>query len=197
VQKEKKKLDNFCQICHSELVKSYPNAILIPCCKNSWFHKKCLQKYAQTAGQTLFKCPLCGNKCIEELKLMGIFFPNRDALWEFDESAFGDMYSPANIICESNNCAEPSMNSDKQYEFKLCFYCGSAGIHYNCFTGSNSDTFTCISCKAVTNQSICLDRSKRKSVQKDSPDIKQPPTKCNKKAKVSCCNFTWRVRLYK
>jgi hypothetical protein len=112
---------------------------------------------------------------------MGIFFPNRDALWEFDESAFGDMYSPANIICESNNCAEPSMNSDKQYEFKLCFYCGSAGIHYNCFTGSNSDKFTCISCKAVINrsksdQSICLDRSKRKSVQKDSPDIKQPPT---------------------
>jgi hypothetical protein len=72
--KEEKPLESECGICFDKLNKK--NSILIPCCKNSWFHRKCLQKYALTSGYYHFKCPLCADrsKCIEQLPKLGMYF---------------------------------------------------------------------------------------------------------------------------
>lgn len=75
VQEEKPKRKDTCGIC-MERISRLNKSILIPCCKNSWFHRTCLQKFATTAGD-YFKCPLCNDKtqCLAELPRLGIFIP--------------------------------------------------------------------------------------------------------------------------
>lgn len=148
-QKDKKNLDNECGICYEQLTKGYPNAILIPCCKNSWFHKKCLQKYSLSSG-VHFKCPMCGDKnCQERLKEMGIFFPHRDASWELEENAFEELYRPIIFSCDYPQCKDPTKYSGGNINFKFCYFCGSKGIHYQCFSGNPNEAFTCTGCKEI------------------------------------------------
>lgn len=75
-QDEQPKNKDTCGICLTRVGKE--KSILIPCCKNSWFHQLCLQKFANTAG-SWFKCPLCNDKkvCYEELPRLGIFLPTK------------------------------------------------------------------------------------------------------------------------
>lgn len=54
-----------CCICYEDIFEEstgfLPGSMLhSPCCRNYWFHKLCLQKYAYIAGN-LFKCPICKN----------------------------------------------------------------------------------------------------------------------------------------
>lgn len=72
-----------CLICYDSLCTSQKrfkavNMILTTCCRNGWFHKLCLQKFAKTAGY-FFKCPLCNDTEIFRKKLpaRGIFIPNQ------------------------------------------------------------------------------------------------------------------------
>lgn len=128
-EKVTKKLDNICRICCDQLDKK--KSILIPCCKNSYFHKRCLQKYAHTSGSYHFKCPLCADKeiCLKQLPELGIFIPVRDAQWELDDD-FQDMATPPLLLCE--RCDNKIKNADKPYLWKMCQTCGSSGIHYEC-----------------------------------------------------------------
>lgn len=55
------------------------------CCDQGYFHKKCAQEHALTAGY-LTKCPCCGNKTSKDgieyrefIKRRGIFVPDEDA----------------------------------------------------------------------------------------------------------------------
>lgn len=79
------KSNEVCTICYDNMGEYHPiNSIQSPCCsKNSWYHKKCLAKYAKTSGNST-KCPLCNNYdlfCRTILK-RGIYIP---AKWVFDE----------------------------------------------------------------------------------------------------------------
>lgn len=74
-----------CLICYenlreeSERKKFDPvNMIQTPCCRNGFFHKLCLQKFAKTAGY-FFKCPLCNDSKVfrQKLPAKGIFIPNQ------------------------------------------------------------------------------------------------------------------------
>lgn len=68
---------DFCGICLLRMNKK-AKLILIPCCRNSWFHHSCLQTFSNTAG-VWFKCPLCNDKkvCHQLLPKLGIFFPQK------------------------------------------------------------------------------------------------------------------------
>lgn len=77
----------FCCICYDPIVSGQDDGnelmaqylyLRAPCCRNGWFHRNCLQKFAKTAGY-FFKCPLCNDekkfRC--ELTIRGIFIPNQ------------------------------------------------------------------------------------------------------------------------
>lgn len=143
--KDKKKLESTCHICFDRLDKA--KSILIPCCKNSYFHRLCLQKYAHTSGSYHFKCPLCADRevCINELPKMGIYIPMKDAEWELDDD-FQDMAAPPVLLCE--NCDNKDKDADKPYLWKLCGTCGSQGIHYECDTEAENP-YTCQECTEI------------------------------------------------
>lgn len=76
-QNDKPMYKDFCGICLVRMNKK-AKSILIPCCKNSWFHHSCLQTFANTAG-VWFKCPLCNDKkvCYQVLPKHGVFLPEK------------------------------------------------------------------------------------------------------------------------
>ncbi|KAK0140634.1 G2/M phase-specific E3 ubiquitin-protein ligase [Merluccius polli] len=51
-----------------------------PACHNSWFHRACIQRQAQSAGLHFFRCSLCNNKERFQLEMltMGIYIPDSD-----------------------------------------------------------------------------------------------------------------------
>lgn len=68
-----------CAICFDEMGPyDLSDSIRSPCCNtDSWYHKWCLAKYAQTSGYFL-KCPLCNSKGFrKDIARLGIFIPNR------------------------------------------------------------------------------------------------------------------------
>lgn len=142
---------NNCGICMEKIGKMH--AILIPCCKNSWFHQSCLQKYAYSSG-VYFKCPLCNdiNTLKEKLPEMGIFLPEKDADWEFDYSAYQNLNETPDKICDAENCQHPT--SDTQW--KLCSTCGASSIHLQCM--ASDDDFVCRSCTDVLNRTRIAER---------------------------------------
>lgn len=72
--------NDLCTICYDEMGEYDPmNSIQLPCCtKDAWYHKMCLVKYAQTAGDVL-KCPLCNNLAVfrQSIAEHGVFIPFR------------------------------------------------------------------------------------------------------------------------
>lgn len=146
-----KKLDPKCGMCFDSLRKKYPNAILSPCCRNSWFHLKCIKKFALTSA-SLFKCPLCGYKKTDKWAKLGIFFPIRDAAWELDENAYQELYEPIKLSCEDSKCKDKSLHAGEMHMWRLCQLCGAEGVHEYCFQGSVNDKYTCKGCQDVINQ---------------------------------------------
>ncbi|XP_070496163.1 G2/M phase-specific E3 ubiquitin-protein ligase-like isoform X2 [Chironomus tepperi] len=150
-QTDKKNLEPECGMCYESLTKEYPDAILSPCCKNSWFHKKCMQKFAVTSA-LLFKCPLCASKKTEEWTKLGIFFPIRDAAWELEENAFQEFYEPIKLSCENKKCKDKCLHAGEMHMWRLCQFCGACGIHEDCFQGSPNDKYTCLGCEEILNR---------------------------------------------
>lgn len=74
--------NDLCVICHDEMGEYHlAHSIESTCCKNKWFHRRCLQGYADNAGYFL-KCPCCNNsdKFREYIMKRGIFIPERYAI---------------------------------------------------------------------------------------------------------------------
>jgi G2/M phase-specific E3 ubiquitin-protein ligase len=144
----KKIIQDDCAICMEKVGKS--RRILIPCCKNSWFHQSCLQKFASTSG-VFFKCPLCNDTeiCKEKLPLMGIYIPEKDADWEFDFEAYENLNETVEKICDSEDCQSDESFSDFPHLWKLCSTCGASAIHLKCLS---DDEFVCRSCDEVLNR---------------------------------------------
>ncbi|XP_012277126.1 uncharacterized protein LOC105697949 isoform X2 [Orussus abietinus] len=127
-----------CYICYEEV---NPHDIVgtmwAPCCKkNAWFHRKCVQQLALSAGY-FFKCPLCNNKkeFQDAMKEYGIFIPSQDASWELVPNAFQELLYRHNR-CDATTCLCPKgrlhTSSNAKWELTLCRLCGSQGIHMAC-----------------------------------------------------------------
>lgn len=168
--KEERPLEFECGICYDKLVKK--KSILIPCCKNSWFHRNCLQKYAFTSGYYHFKCPLCSDraKCVEKLPKMGIFMPIRDAQWELDDD-FADMAAPPEVTCE---LCDSNEGAEENHLWKMCEICGASGVHWTCLDLIESENFVCHQCneileKKASQPKIQTPRKKKRTSDKGYP----------------------------
>ncbi|TMW47901.1 hypothetical protein DOY81_007007 [Sarcophaga bullata] len=141
-----------CLICYDNLCtpqKKFKsvNMILTPCCRNGWFHKLCLQKFAKTAGY-FFKCPLCNDADIFRKKLpaRGIFIPNQDAAWELEPNAFAELLERPSVCSalECKNRRGPATESDHN-PFVMCRACGSKAMHKLCLA-PGLKSFYCNDC---------------------------------------------------
>lgn len=68
-----------CHICF-ELMGEFDvsSSVKPPCCRNGWFHKECLRKFAENA-RIEFKCPMCNDerKFCQKMIILGIDFSMR------------------------------------------------------------------------------------------------------------------------
>ncbi|XP_051857852.1 histone-lysine N-methyltransferase 2C isoform X2 [Drosophila albomicans] len=148
-----------CAICLDTLLKKekfkYTEHILGTCCNRGWYHKRCLQQYANSAGY-FFKCPLCNDK--EQFHLVsmwGIFVPNRDASWE-QTGAYDDQQVLA-TSCTAENCQLRRENPDESVSEILlyCNLCGGNPMHTQC-TPLDTEDYYCNDCNGVANDTIDL-----------------------------------------
>lgn len=127
-----------CSICMNT-VKATPSndTLRAPCCRNYWYHRECIQRYASSAGLYFFKCPLCNNKDEFQTEMLtyGTYIPDQDASWETEPHAFQELlerYSHCDaIVCK---CVEGRDydKDDSKWEIILCDFCGSHGSHMAC-----------------------------------------------------------------
>ncbi|XP_046802506.1 dentin sialophosphoprotein-like [Lucilia cuprina] len=141
-----------CLICYDNLCGADEkfnsvNMILTPCCRNGWFHKLCLQKFAKTAGY-FFKCPLCNDSDVfrEKLPARGIFIPNQDAAWELEPNAFAELLERPNE-CAAQECKNRKGRkaSSDLNPFIMCSTCGSTAMHRQCLPNGGK-RFHCADC---------------------------------------------------
>ncbi|KAF3429958.1 hypothetical protein E2986_01232 [Frieseomelitta varia] len=127
-----------CCICYEE-VDPYDTVgtMWAPCCKkNTWFHRKCVQQLAMSAGY-FFKCPLCNDKRSFQKAMLefGIFIPSQDASWELVPNAFQELLY-RHDQCDASICLCPKgrkyTSFNAKWELALCRICGSQGIHMAC-----------------------------------------------------------------
>ena len=145
-----------CPICVHPMQKS-PSIenIYVPCCRDGWIHRTCLQAQASAAGVHFFRCPLCNNKdeFQEEMLTYGIYIPDQDAAWEREPNAFTDLLQ-RHCKCDVEGCLCPKGKDynklDTKWEVVLCDICGSAGCHMACGKLiTPTDDWTCSTCAAV------------------------------------------------
>ncbi|EFN81878.1 G2/M phase-specific E3 ubiquitin-protein ligase [Harpegnathos saltator] len=130
--------DILCYICYDRAnPKDLMETLWAPCCKkDAWFHRKCVQQLALSAGY-FFKCPLCNNKKDFQNAMLqhGIFIPSQDASWELVPNAFEELLY-RHDQCDAIICLCPKgrkhTSSNAKWELVLCRICGSQGIHMAC-----------------------------------------------------------------
>ncbi|XP_026301695.1 uncharacterized protein PF11_0213, partial [Apis mellifera] len=134
----KKTNEIVCYICYEE-VDSHDrvDTMWAPCCKkNAWFHRKCVQQLAMSAGY-FFKCPLCNDKKLFQKAMLefGIFIPSQDASWELVPNAFEELLY-RHDQCDASVCLCPKgrkyTSFNAKWKLTLCRTCGSQGIHMAC-----------------------------------------------------------------
>ncbi|EFN72517.1 G2/M phase-specific E3 ubiquitin-protein ligase [Camponotus floridanus] len=139
ILKQIKSLDNIlCCICYDKVNPTdFVKSLWAPCCKkNAFFHRKCVQQLASSAGY-FFKCPLCNNKQDFRNAMLeyGIFIPSQDASWELVPNAFEELLY-RHDQCDAVKCLCPKgrkhVSSNAKWELILCRTCGSQGIHMAC-----------------------------------------------------------------
>ncbi|XP_065364825.1 dentin sialophosphoprotein-like [Calliphora vicina] len=150
--KQRPAANETCLICYDSLCGPQDkfntvNMILSPCCRNGWFHKLCLQKFAKTAGY-FFKCPLCNDSGVFRKKLpaRGIFIPNQDAAWELEPNAFAELLERPNE-CSAQQCKNRKGRkaSCDLNPFVMCSTCGSTAMHRQCLPNGGK-RFHCADC---------------------------------------------------
>ncbi|XP_076099447.1 uncharacterized protein LOC143068936 isoform X2 [Mytilus galloprovincialis] len=158
-----------CAICMNSVEARASNETLrAPCCRNSWFHRSCIQKHASTAGLYFFKCPLCNNKEMfqNEMLEFGIHIPDQDAAWETEPNAYNElmeryMHCDA-LLCRCPNGRKYNRDGGK-WEITTCDWCGSKGTHVACHSlikiGRN---LVCQECKEIDDRSRKIQKIKKK-----------------------------------
>uniref|UniRef100_A0AAY5EMW2 PHD-type domain-containing protein n=1 Tax=Electrophorus electricus TaxID=8005 RepID=A0AAY5EMW2_ELEEL len=145
-----------CSICLETLepVLSY-SVLKCPACLGSWFHRDCIQHQAHSAAMFFFKCTLCNNKdqFQQEMLRMGIHIPERDASWELEENAYGELLHVYQH-CDAVNCSCLKGRSYSAqsgiFEIVRCKFCGSSGTHRKCSSLKLYESnWSCVDCKAA------------------------------------------------
>ncbi|XP_018590207.1 G2/M phase-specific E3 ubiquitin-protein ligase [Scleropages formosus] len=161
-----------CSICLEfvEPVLSY-TVLKCPCCHSSWFHRDCVQHQAYSAALFFFRCTICNNKdkFQQEMLRMGIHIPERDASWELEENAYGELlqvYQRCDALkCISHKGRKYSTQEGK-WEILRCNFCGSNGTHRKCASLKLFETkWVCDVCRPAANGNENLCRN-----------IKSPPS---------------------
>lgn len=154
-----------CSVCLEaiEPVLSY-KVLKCPACHGSWFHRACVQQYAYSAAMFFFKCTLCNNKdqFQQEMVRMGIHIPERDASWELEENAYGELLQVYQR-CDATKCLSHRGRKHSSvsgfFEILRCTFCGSRGTHRKCSCLELYETeWTCDECKGAVegNNSVSL-----------------------------------------
>ncbi|XP_064621496.1 uncharacterized protein LOC135484197 isoform X2 [Lineus longissimus] len=144
-----------CAICMCSVEARASNDTLrTPCCKNSWYHRECIQNQALSAGLHFFKCPLCNNKdnFQKEMLTFGIYIPDQDAAWEREANAFQELLD-RHSRCDVKTCLCQNGRTFKtsgKFNIALCDLCGSQGTHLACSNLKSEDSaWACPDCKKV------------------------------------------------
>ncbi|KAH8280219.1 hypothetical protein KR044_008835 [Drosophila immigrans] len=148
--------DEKCVICMDTLKKGkksfdFTKYIFGECCKQGWYHKSCLQKYANSAGY-FFKCPLCND--VEKFKRIcfwGITIPNRDASWEDTDAYVGELLFIS--TCTAEICHFGDVRESSVFDFLYCELCGGNPMHFQC-TSLPHDNYRCNDCIVVEVESL-------------------------------------------
>uniref|UniRef100_A0A4W5N1J6 G2/M-phase specific E3 ubiquitin protein ligase n=1 Tax=Hucho hucho TaxID=62062 RepID=A0A4W5N1J6_9TELE len=147
-----------CSVCLDpiEAVLSY-SVLKCPACHGSWFHRDCVQNQAHSAAMFFFRCTLCNNKDMfqQEMLRVGIHIPERDAAWELEENAYGELLQVYQH-CDANKCLSHSgrTNSSRTGSFQIlrCMLCGSRGTHRKCASLNAFETdWACEDCAAAVD----------------------------------------------
>ncbi|XP_023656465.1 G2/M phase-specific E3 ubiquitin-protein ligase isoform X1 [Paramormyrops kingsleyae] len=148
-----------CSVCLEsvEPVLSY-TVLKCPCCHSGWFHRDCLQRQANSAAMFFFRCTICNNKdkFQQEMLRMGIHIPERDASWELEENAYGELlqvYQHCDALkCRCDNGRGYSAN-DGKWVIIRCKFCGSRGTHRLCSSLKPFQRdWICSDCRPVVNK---------------------------------------------
>ncbi|XP_024947582.1 uncharacterized protein LOC107274561 isoform X2 [Cephus cinctus] len=149
-----------CYICYDSVnPHNVVETLWAPCCrKNAWYHRKCVQQLALSAGY-FFKCPLCNNKDEFQKAMLncGIFIPSQDASWELVPNAYEELLY-RHDRCDAQICLCPKgrnySSNETKWELTLCRLCGSQGIHVACGRLKNANTiWECTQCTDILNKS--------------------------------------------
>ncbi|XP_053538801.1 G2/M phase-specific E3 ubiquitin-protein ligase isoform X1 [Ictalurus punctatus] len=150
-----------CSICLEpiEPVLSY-TVLKCPACHGSWFHRACVQNQAHSAALYFFRCTLCNNsdQFQQEMLRMGIHIPERDASWELEENAYGELLQVYQH-CDAIKCScEKGRSYSAQsgfFEIVRCTFCGSRGTHRKCsFLKLYETNWSCDDCKTAVEGTV-------------------------------------------
>ncbi|KAM9433646.1 G2/M phase-specific E3 ubiquitin-protein ligase isoform 1-T1 [Salvelinus alpinus] len=154
-----------CSVCLDpiEAVLSY-SVLKCPACHGSWFHRDCVQNQAHSAAMFFFRCTLCNNKDMfqQEMLRMGIHIPERDAAWELEENAYGELLQVYQH-CDANKCLSRSGRTTSSrtglFQILRCMLCGSRGTHRKCASLNAFETdWACEDCAAAVDTTASLPR---------------------------------------
>ncbi|XP_050068693.1 dentin sialophosphoprotein-like [Anopheles maculipalpis] len=190
--------EDACSICYDEMGQyDLITSIKAPCCRNGWFHQRCLAQYAESAGY-FFKCPLCKNeeKFVAEVPLRGVFVPERDAAWELEPNAFQEqLLRPTVCDAEDCKCQAGRTLDDRQWPLVICGSCGSTCRHRQCMDQTaegGSQIYLCQLCRPIVGEHVSMligdtsDDSSDDDTSSTSTSVSLPGTFRNKRmSKVS------------
>uniref|UniRef100_A0A3P8ZHF1 G2/M-phase specific E3 ubiquitin protein ligase n=1 Tax=Esox lucius TaxID=8010 RepID=A0A3P8ZHF1_ESOLU len=154
-----------CSVCLDpiEPVLSY-YVLKCPACNGSWFHRDCVQNQAHSAAMFFFKCTLCNNKDMfqHEMLRMGIYIPERDAAWELEDNAYGELLQVYQH-CDANKClahrGREYSSHTGLFQILRCMLCGSRGTHRKCASIKVFETnWACEDCAAAVDGTASLPR---------------------------------------
>eukprot|EP00099_Drosophila_melanogaster_P007085 NP_001259740.1 PHD finger protein 7, isoform B [Drosophila melanogaster] len=151
------KNDEECLLCAEDVVAkgerfSVVTCLYAPCCRNGWFHRRCLQRYANSSGY-FFKCPLCNNTDVfRRVAYMGIAVLDQDASWETEPDAFAGQYR-RDVNCTAALCVAVSGRADTSAMLLYCTSCGANPSHYLC-TLKTLQNYVCKVCSAVSPEAV-------------------------------------------
>ncbi|XP_037729572.1 PHD finger protein 7-like [Drosophila subpulchrella] len=128
--------DSICVICTELLVEegerfNVMNMLYSPCCRNGWYHRRCLHVYANTSGYFL-KCPLCNNnEEFHDVTLWGFALSSQDATWQTEPNAFAEHFR-RDMVCVAEKCIALAGRTDNSILLLYCNTCGSSPAHALC-----------------------------------------------------------------
>ncbi|CAB1335426.1 unnamed protein product, partial [Coregonus sp. 'balchen'] len=150
-----------CSVCLDpiEPVLSY-SILKCPACHGSWFHRDCVQNQAHSAAMFFFRCTLCNNKDMfqQEMLRMGVHIPERDASWELEENAYGELLQVYQH-CDAKKCLSHNGRTCSSrtgwFQILRCALCGSSGTHRKCASLKLDETnWACEDCAAAVDGTV-------------------------------------------